>query len=127
MKTIFILFFLGVSLSAFSQDDFDKRLLVKFSEEQVLKMKSEHPNVLEYWDFYLDHSYVIVDVPEGKSASEYPELKFKSADKFNILAHDITMNSTVKKYYQLPGSNQMLVLLSSADFTKKFNEYRAKQ
>jgi len=127
MKSILILLFFGVSLSTFSQGDFDKRLLAKFSEEQILKMEADHQNSLEYWEYYLDNSYIVVDVPAGKSADEFPALKYKSAEKFNILEEDITMDSVAKKHYQISGTNKMLVLLSSKEFTEKFNEYRANQ
>lgn len=125
MKSILILFFLGISLSVFSQGDFDKRLLARFSEQQIVELKAEHPDALAYWNYYLENSYEIIDLPNGKSADEFPEIKFKSASKFNILDEKLTMDGMGKKYYQISGTNQILVLLSSKEFTKKFNESRA--
>ena len=57
MKSILILFFLGVSMSVFSQGNFDKRLLVNFSEEQLNDMAANQSSVLTYWTYYLDNSY----------------------------------------------------------------------
>lgn len=126
MKSILILFFLGVSLSVFSQGDFDKRLLVKFSEEQLTDMAANHRSVLTYWTYYLDNSYEIVDIQPGKNIDTYPEIKFKSADKFNILEINADRQQAGKTHFRIKNTNQLLVLDSGDDFVKKYNAYRAK-
>lgn len=126
MKSILILFFLGVSMSVFAQSDFDKRLLAKYSEEQLTDMAENHSAVLTYWTYYLDNSYEIVDIEAGKNIDMYPEIKFKSADKFNVLEHDAKRQKVGKTHFRIKNTNQLLVLDSGDDFVKKYNAYRAK-
>ena len=126
MKFFTLILFLGISVSVFSQTDFDKRLLAKFSQEQITDLAANHPDILNYWTYYLDHSYVIVDIQAGKDVSEYPEIKFKSPEKFNILKIDARMQGVGKTHYRIKNSNQLLILDSSTGFIKEYNAYRAK-
>lgn len=126
MKLFTLILFLGISMSVFSQTDFDKRLLAKFSQEQITDMATNHPNILNYWTYYLDNSYQIVNIGSGKDVSEYPEIKFKSPEKFNILKVDVRMQKVGKTHYRIKNSDQLLVIDSNTDFTKKYNAYRAK-
>lgn len=124
MKTILILFFLGVSLSAFSQDDFDKRLLVKFSEEQIADLQKNHVDILTYWSYCLDNSYEVVDMNAGKNLEMYPEINFKSAEKFNVLEINEKRQKVGKTHFRIKNSNQLLVLDSGDELVKKYNAYR---
>lgn len=126
MKFFTLILFMGISVSVFSQTDFDKRLLAKFSQEQITDMAANHPEILNYWTYYLDHSYEIVTIQAGKDVSEYPEIKFKSSGKFNILTVDASRQKVGKTHYRIKNSNQLLVLDSTTGFTKKYNAYRAK-
>lgn len=126
MKLFTFILFLGISVSAFSQADFDKRLLERFSEEQIQALTLEQSPALDYWNYYLDHGYEIVDVPTGKTttASQFPEIKYKSKEKFNVLDLGVSMDAKTKKYFKIRGSNQLLMLYSRDEFSQLFNEYR---
>ena len=125
MKSILMLFFLGMSAYAFSQGDFDKRLLVKYSEQQLKDMSVNHPDVLDYWTFYLDNSYEVVEIQPGKNISEYPEIKFSSPEKFNVLALNAPMLQTGKTLFRIKNKDKLLVLDSNEEFTKRYNAYRS--
>lgn len=127
MKSIlFGLVFSIASVSLFSQGDFDERLLSKFDAEQIQDLQAKNSPSIAYWTFYLDNSYEIVDLPAGKSAEEFEQVKIKDIDNFNILDLDIDMARSTKKYFQIKGSDQILVLLSNEEFVARFNEYRSK-
>lgn len=125
MKFLSLILFMGISASVFSQADFDKRLLARFSEAQLNDMAQNHPAVLDYWTFYLDHSYEVVDIEPGKSMDEYPEIKFKSPEKFNILDLDVSMLKKGKTHFRIKNSNKLLILDSNEGFVEKYNAYRA--
>lgn len=113
-------------MSVFSQGNFDKRLLVNFSEEQLNDMAANQSSVLTYWTYYLDNSYEIIDIEPGKNLEMYPEIKFKSADKFNILELKVQMQKMGKTHFRIKNSNQLFVLDSKDQFIEKYNAYRAK-
>lgn len=125
MRFFLMLFFLGISALAFSQGDFDKRLLVKYSEEQLKDMAVNHPDVLDYWTFYLDNSYEIVDLQHGKDLSDYPEIKFNSPEKFNILTLNAPMLQKGKTLFRIKNKDKLLVLDSNEGFIERYNTYRS--
>jgi hypothetical protein len=122
-STLFLLFILAFG-SSFSQDNYDSRLLSKFSEERILELQQDHSSVLDYWSFYLDHSYEIVDMPLGKMNSDLPEIDVKKKKQFNILDYDLKGAGEQKTIYRLKGTNQILILHSASEIAQAFNEYR---
>lgn len=126
MKSILIILGLFCFGSAFSQSDFDQRLLVKYDAEQIAQLQDNESRVLDYWTYYLDHGYKIVAIPSGKEGDNFEEIKIKSMAKFNVLDAGVSMDNSAPKYYRIKGTNEMLVLLSGDDFTKKFNAQYSK-
>lgn len=125
MKSILILFFVGFSAYAFSQGTFDKRLLAKYSESQLSDMTNNHSEVLNYWTFYLDNSYEIVEIEPGKDLSDYPEIRFSSPEKFNVLSLNAPMHQIGKTHFRIKNQNKLLVLDSNEEFIEKYNAYRS--
>lgn len=126
MKSILIVLSLFCFSSIYAQSDFDERLLVMFDESQITQFQQSDSPALDYWTFYLDNSYEIVDRPEGKNVGDIEELKIKNLEKFNILDSNLTMDRHAPKYYRIKGSDKMLVLLSGTEFTEKYNAYKLK-
>lgn len=125
MKLFTLILFLGISVSVFSQTNYDKRLLAKFSQEQITDMAVNQRSILNYWTYYLDNGYKVVDVPSGKNMDEYPEITYKSAEKFNILKLNTQISNLGQTYFRIKNSNQLLILDSSSHFIQKYNAYRA--
>lgn len=126
MKSILSVLFLFICIHAFSQADFDKRLLVKYSKSQLNDMALNQSDILNYWTFYLDNSYRVENIEPGKDLSHLPEITFKSAKSFNILEINESMLKTGNKYFKIKNKPQLLILDSSDEFSKKYNAYRAK-
>lgn len=126
MKSVLSVLFLFLFYQGFSQVDFDKRLLVKYSAEQLHDMAVNHPDILDYWTYYLDHSYRVETITPGKDLSHIPEITFKSSKKFNVLDLGVSMNKTGSQYFKIKNKNQLLILDSDEDFTRKYNAHRTK-
>lgn len=125
MKSVLIALGLFCFGSAFAQSDFDERLLEKFSEERIKSLTEDQPAVIEYWTYYLDHSYMIVDGDAtGKLLASGETIKIKNMDNFNILKYDIHMDRSKRKTYSIAGTNSYLVLLSNDEFSKAFSNQR---
>jgi len=112
MKSILILFFLGVSLSVFSQGDFDKRLLAKYSEEQIVELQQKNPNIIGYMEYYLDHGYTIIPESElkGKATSGSIQLKSLQPNKINTLDLGVPLPLNDDAYYNIEGRTEVFVL-----------------
>ena len=122
MKSILFLGVFLLSISAFSQADYDKRLLAKFSEEKILKLQEEKPQVLNYFTYYLDNGYKLVDPKPGKDYSQYPELKLKKSGEINLFELDIEHPLNTNGYYRVKNSNKILLLIPRSTLTKSYNK-----
>lgn len=126
MKSILVVLGLICFSSIFAQSDYDERLLVMFDESQIIQFQENDSPSLDYWTYYLDHSYDIVEKPQGKNLDDVEELKIKNLEKFNILDSGISMDRHAPKYFRIKGSDQMLVLLSATKFTEQYNAFKSK-
>jgi hypothetical protein len=125
MKSLFTLLALIVGFAAMGQSDFDERLLVRFSEDYLNKLQQEQPEMLEYWTYYLDHGYTIVDGQlTGKTMTTEETVKIKDLNDINILDLDIQMDGKRPKAFLIKGTNQYLVLKGSRQFSKEFSRSR---
>ncbi len=126
MRLFLMLFFIGLSAYAFSQGDFDKRLLAKYSTDQIADLQKSNNAVLDYYSFYLDNSYILVDSEKsGKQLiSTENELRIKDLNDFNILSYKLTMDRNSRKIYKIKGSNTYLILLANSEFTDLYNRQR---
>lgn len=112
--------------SVFAQSEFDDRLLAKFSEEQLEDYRENHPDILDYWDFYLDNSYEITsDIPLKKlNGNDLAEVKMRNRDKFNILDSKLHPDGYSTKYFRIKGSNDVLILFSKSEIAERYNAHR---
>lgn len=126
MKYLFTFFALIAGFVAVGQSNFDERLLVRFSEDYLQKLQEEQPVMVEYWTYYLDNSYTIIDGQlSGKSFDSNETVKIKDVDNFNILDLDLHMDGKRPKAFLIKGTNQYLVLKGSRQFSKEFSRSRA--
>ena len=126
MKNIFILafcLFIGNALIAQTNSNYDKRLLSKYSEEQIEELLTEHAQVIAYWEYYLDNAYTIVDIPMEKEIEFEGIIDFKNPATFNILESGAEMHRTTSKFYEIKSDKtKMLVVYSGDMITRKFNQ-----
>ena len=104
----------------------DKRLYEVFDVTFLDNLKEKNPFHLQYYNFFLDNGYSVIDLPAGKKSS-YPEVKIDDLSNFNILK--IQNEQQLKRSYEEPtvykikGSNQFLMLRSEKEFIKMLNEH----
>ena len=125
MKSFLVVLGIFCFSSLFAQSDFDQRLLEKFSAERIAELNTDHPEVIEYWTYYLDNSYMIIDGDAtGKLLATGESIKIKKMEEFNILDYDIHMDRNMRKSFDIAGTNSYLILLSNSEFSKAYNNQR---
>lgn len=125
MKVIFFVTTLLIGFSSIAQSDYDERLLAKFSEDRINELKVEQPQIIDYYTYYLDHSYEIVDeATSGKSFKSDKIVKIKDLDSFNILELGLTMDRSSAKIYKIKGTDKYLRLFSNQEFVLGYNQSR---
>jgi hypothetical protein len=126
-----IVFLPLLCLSLFSQAQelppIDERLYEVFEEKFLLNLQKESPNQVLYYNYFLDHAYEIVPIPDEKT-SEYPEItikRFKSGASINILKviNDAALkrNYHNRTYYRIAKTDKVLVLFSEKEIAAGFN------
>lgn len=124
MRIVLLLTILCLTGTLKGQSDFDERLLVKFNEERITQLQKEHPEIINYWTFYLDNSYYILDgQTSGKTIPTDNLVEIDNLDDFNILELGLAMNRDQSTTYKIAGSSKYLMLLSNREFVNAFNNH----
>ena len=132
MKSILILFFLGVSLSAFSQSDFDNRLLAKYSETQIIELQQKNPNIIGYLEYYLNYGFSIIPESDlnGNTTTGSIQLKSLQPSKINTLDLGVPLPLNTDAYYNIDGKTEVFVLHGRkkmmSEFQNNLKESRVK-
>lgn len=124
MKFILMLFFLGFSAYAFSQGDFDKRLLVKYSEDQLTALEQKNPDIVGYMEYYLNHGYTIIpkSALSGQVSAGTIVLKSLKPKKVNVFDADVSFPLDHDVYYNIEGEDDVLVLHGRTKMMEMFHD-----
>jgi hypothetical protein len=104
-----VVFFLLVSSVTWSQEKIDKRLLAKYSVEELKAIESENPNDLKIMNYALDNGMyianyseqkgdVFVEIDAPKKNQTYIDLNFQILDQ--------------NQYFKIKGDDKLLVIKS---------------
>jgi|AntRauTorckE5430_2_1112549.scaffolds.fasta_scaffold02511_4 hypothetical protein len=130
MKTLFLIT-MTIFLSSFSglQTDTkthpDPRLYDVLSQSEINEMLDKNPFLIEYYNYFLDYSFKIIEQPKGKSV-KLPVVVIPDVENFNILAvqkkQKLQRSWDNQTYYSIEGTNKVLVFISEREFTQRLNE-----
>jgi hypothetical protein len=130
MKTFFLIT-ITVFLSSFSvlqphtKTQPDPRLYDALSQAEINEMLDKNPFLIEYYNYFLDYSFKIIEQPKGKSV-ELPVVVIPDVENFNILSvqkkQKLQRSWDSQTYYSIKGTNKILVFISEREFTKRLNE-----
>jgi hypothetical protein len=114
-----------VNISAFAQNntDFDSRLLTKFSKKEI---KNLDQSELDYWTFYLENSFDIVDIPKEKPDAIPSVISLKSLDKneINVFKLGLNTHEFARDYIRIDETNKMIVILPQTEIDKKYKAFK---
>lgn len=112
MRFLLMFFFIGISAYAFSQGDFDKRLLVKYSSDQLTALDQKNPDIVGYMEYYLDHGYTIMpkSAVDGVASAGTVKLNSLKPNKINVFDADVSFPLNQDVYYDIEGKDEVLVL-----------------
>ncbi len=133
MKTILTLFLI-LPLFTIAQNNQkntpipDERLLEVFDLEYIEHLQAKNPRMIEYFNYYLDFGYQLLDVHSDKiNALSATSIALDDPNNLNILL--LLQNLNLKKkfdtnqYFQINESNRVLCILSEKAFVKKLNAH----
>ena len=141
MKNLIILF-LSVFLmsSSFAQTNTnvpDPKLIDAFGQETVDYYINNAPHLISYYNFFLNYSYKIVEMPQEKMSEidQYPEMRLKEKflqepqdfsenglNDLNILKYEIKIDQVGGAIYRLGNTNKLIIFYSGKEITAMYNE-----
>jgi hypothetical protein len=118
----------------------DARLYEAFGQERVDFLVQKNPDMIKYYNFFLDNAFVLVQHPAEKVAgivSSCPLLEVskpslsldqpninKGTKSINILKYKFQMEQNTSKQYRLDNSGIVIVFSSATSFMEKYNKAR---
>lgn len=131
MKTFFFITitFLLSSFSVLQPDNKtqpDPRLYDALSQSEINEMLDKNPFLIQYYNYFLDYSFKIIEQPKGKTL-KLPVVVIPDVENFNILAiqkkQKLQRSWDNQTYYSIEGTNKILVFISEREFTQRLNEH----
>ena len=117
--------------SSFTKVIPDARLVDYLGEEKLAILQKNDPDIIVYYNYFLDNSYIIQILPADKlKGGNYKTLNLPlrggkvDTKKLNVLKLDIQRKYDQRVYYKIAGSQEVLIFLSEKEFMKKYNAYR---
>lgn len=131
MKTI-IYFSIVVFLSSFTYVQLntktkpDPRLYEVLSKTEVNEMLDKNPFLIEYYNYFLDNSFKIIEQPKGKLLT-LPTVVIPDVGRFNILEvqkkQKLERSWENQTYYSIEGTDKILVFISEREFKQRLNAH----
>ncbi len=105
--------------TAQNKSDIDNRLYSKFSKKEV---KALSANEVNYWTFYLENSFEIVDIPKEKPDAVPAVISLSSLDKkdINVFKLGLKSHEFARDYVRIEGTNKMIVILPLSEIDSNF-------
>lgn len=130
---VFLIAIIGTSNAQSSKQFPDSRLFDCFDKSYIELLESKNPDLIVYYNFFLDNSYFITELPTEKINSSKiqtlkPLDKFKNSKtniaSLNILKYDVKRFYDEYSFYRIGTTNKILVFYSEKEFMIKYNEHR---
>lgn len=141
MKKLFIvittLFWMSLTFAQTNTNTPDQKLIDAYGQETVDFYINNAPHLISYYNFLLNNSYKIVEMPQEKMSEidQFPEMKLKDKflqepqdfsenglSKLNILKYDIKIDQVGGAIYRLGNTNKLIVFYSGKEIQAMYNE-----
>jgi len=126
----FIIVFLFIAISHTPIKP-DVRVIDYLGKEKVDFIQKKNPELIRYYNFFLDNAYTISTVPTDKLINnDFPTLNLPlkngkvDTKSLNILKLNIQRKYDEAIYYKIKNSDEIIVFLSEKDFMVKYNKHR---
>lgn len=141
MKKLFIvitsLFLMSATFAQNKTNVPDQRLVDAYGQETVDFYIQNSPYLIGYYNFFLDHSYKIVEMPEEKMneidlipimklkekfLTEPQDYSDKGLENLNVLKYDIKIDQVGGAIYRYGNTNKLVVFYSGKEIQSMYNE-----
>ena len=101
--------------------EFDSRLLVKYSVEELNKIEKENPSEIRFLTYCLNNAFYISEFPTGKEGSKQLQKinGIKDLNKINFFSLEIELKDQLQ-YFLLENEGKLLVVEAKNVLRHKF-------
>ncbi len=100
--------------------EFDSRLLVKYSVEELNKIEKENPSEMRFLLHCIENAQYITPFPEGKEGAVeiIGKVEIRDINNINFFELDVELIQDNYQYYTVEGSEMLLVIKSKDHILK---------
>ncbi len=105
-------------------NNFDQRLLEKFTQDELENMKINNQIEFNTINYSMDHGYYFVDIPKTKDYNERlsGEVVINDLNNFNFLLLNIDFLEADYQYFKVRNMDKLLVVKSSDHINEELNQ-----
>jgi len=127
MKSIFLIFMLiAFSFSMVAQNKgVDKRMLAKYSTEELNKIKSEDPKEYKFLNYCIENAFYVAEMPQEKikaNPSKFGEISIKNISKINFYKLNVELKENEYQSFVIKGTKKILIVKSKAHILGELNK-----
>lgn len=130
--------FFGMAMAQSQAVTPDPRVLEAYDQSTIDHLLQTSPRTIEYYNFFLDNSYTITEVPQEKvrdladmprltlknpAVGEMPDFSPEGLKKLNVLRFKIQISPVSGAMYRLGNTNKIIIFHPGNEITEKFKEY----
>lgn len=116
----------------------DPRVTEVFGQETVNFYLENKPSIIQYYNFFLENSYTISEIPQEKISDlkDIAELKLKPSyqmefvdytdkglENLNIMKFDLNIDPNIGPIYRLGNTNKLIFFLSGKEIQSLYNQF----
>ena len=105
----------------------DSRLLAIYSGEYLESLQTENPFLLKRWNFYLDNSWYLTELPNDKALDSRTSIRIDDLDHINIFLleqkHNLHRDWEKQTVVKIEDTDKAIVLISGKKFNELLNEH----
>ena len=115
MKNTLLIFMLVMSsFTLIAQNNkVDKRLLSKYSIEELNKIKSEDPKEFKFLNFCIENAFYIAEIPQEKikaNPTKFGEISIKNSSKINFYKLNVDLKENEYQSFVIKGTKKILIV-----------------
>ena len=125
-KSLLILALITTSFSIIAQNNkVDKRLLAKYTAEEVKAIKAESPEEYKFITYCIENAFYITEMPAEKikaNPSNFGEITIKNVSKINFYDLNIPLKENDYQSFLIKGTKKVLMVKSKVHILRELNK-----
>ncbi len=122
-------FFVIFSMTGFSQQTIDNRLLAKYDQASLQKMQ---PEQLDFLNYYVEHAWSIIDMPNKpiqytnlvRISDNSKAISSGELTNFNPYLYNCKNLQDKNSYYKIGNTGKILIMVAMKNLQNEYNNYK---